>query len=244
MSASLCTFLDWDSAFFGLRIARLQSTLLTPEVASQSLEWCAVNRIDCLYFLGVADDLQTEALAKKHQFQFVDVRITMERNIGPNEDFGTSATVRTFRKTDLDALKAIARTTHIDSRFFCDPHFTRECCEALYETWIERSCNGWADAVFVAQADGAPVGYTTCHLGEDGGGSIGLVGMAEQARGRGLGHELLNSALGYFRDHGRQRIEVVTQGRNGGAQRFYQQSGFRRASAMNWYHNWLSDPQS
>lgn len=240
MNASSCTFLDWDSAFFGMRIARLGSTLLTPAIVADSLGWCAAHRIDCLYFLGVADDPQTQALAQANGFQFVDIRMTMERRIARDENFVASGSVGAARDIDLAALKTIARAAHVDSRFFFDPHFAGERCEALYEAWIERSCGGWADAVFVAQADGSPAGYCTCHLGEDGCGSIGLVGIAAPARGRGLGRELLRSALRYFQAHGALRVQVVTQGRNSGAQRFYRQSGFFTESVMLWYHNWLS----
>jgi ribosomal protein S18 acetylase RimI-like enzyme len=223
-----------------MRIARQWSNHLTPAIVAESLEWCATNRIDCLYFLGAADDPQTQVLANVHGFQLVDIRITLERRIKPDEEFGASDSVRTVRDLDLGALKTIARTAHVDSRFFFDSHFPEERCEALYEAWIERSCSGWADAVFVAQADGSPAGYCTCHLGENGCGSIGLVGMAARDRGRGLGREMLNSALGYFRAHAALRVQVVTQGRNRGAQRFYQRSGFLTESVLLFYHNWLS----
>ena len=240
MIASLCTFLDWDSTFFGIRIARLGTAVLTPAVVADALKWCVSNRIDCLYFLGAADDSQTQALALAHGFQLVDTRTILERRISRDEDFGASDSIRAARGADLEALKAIARTAHVDSRFYFDAHFSRERCAALYETWIERSCGGWADAVFVAQVDGGPAGYCTCHLTEDGCGSIGLVGMAASARGRGLGSELLDSALRYFQAHGALRVQVVTQGRNIPAQRFYQRSGFLTGSVMLWYHNWLS----
>ena len=49
------------------------------------------------------------------------------------------------------ALRAIARASHGDTRFYADPHFPDERCDDLYDTWIRRSLEGWADAVLVAE---------------------------------------------------------------------------------------------
>ncbi len=35
-----CQFLDWDTEFFGHRIARLNGTRLEPEFLQSALDWC------------------------------------------------------------------------------------------------------------------------------------------------------------------------------------------------------------
>ena len=54
-----------------------------------------------------------------------------------------------FEPRDLQQLKEIARRSHIESRFYFDGRFPMARCNELFELWIERSCLGWADAVFV-----------------------------------------------------------------------------------------------
>ena len=55
----LCTYLDWDSEFFGRRIARLNRHRLNEASLDEMLAWCRASRIDCLYFLADCDDAQT-----------------------------------------------------------------------------------------------------------------------------------------------------------------------------------------
>jgi dTDP-4-amino-4,6-dideoxy-D-galactose acyltransferase len=78
----------------------------------------------------------------------------------------------------------------------------------------------------------------TCLRGDAGTGSIGLVGVAEAARGRGLGGRLVAAALGWFAGQGVERVEVVTQGRNVAAQRLYQAHGFRTRRVEVSFHRW------
>jgi dTDP-4-amino-4,6-dideoxy-D-galactose acyltransferase len=239
MQDSLCVPLPWDSSFFDLRIARLTAARLSPASLSEALEWCQSHDIDCLYFLAESDHSETVRLAETASFQFVDIRVTLTLSSFPQETKeGAECGVRMFQERDLDSLKAIARQSHSDSRFYFDGGFSKERCEDLFETWIERSCRGWAKAVFVVELDGAAAGYCTCHVEGDVG-SIGLVALAVHAQGRSLGRHLIGAAISYFRQQGIRRLNVVTQGRNVRAQQLYQKCGFVTQSVMLWYHKWF-----
>lgn len=244
MQDDLCVPLPWDSSFFGLRIGRLTRPRLSPHALSEALHWCESHDIDCLYFLADSDHQETVQLAEATSFRFVDIRLTLTLSNfpeGPREGLGQG--VRLFAEPDLDALKAIARESHADSRFYFDGAFPKERCEALFETWIERSCQGWAKAVFVAELNGAVVGYCTCHI-EGGIGSIGLIALASRAQGQSLGRNLIAAAISYVRQQGISRLEVVTQGRNVQAQRLYHKSGFVTDSVKLWYHKWFLEARS
>lgn len=232
-----CRILEWDSDFFGLRIARLDGCRLSPETCLAAERWCLDNRIQCLYFLADSDHAETVQLAEASNFSFVDIRVTLEQPI-PKSISG-APDVRPFDPLDAPALREIARVSHRDSRFYFDPHFSASRCDALYETWIERSTQGWADATFVTGPPGAASGYLSCHLNSSLTGSIGLVAIGEEHRGKGLGRQLVNASLAYFRQQGMDRVSVVTQGRNTGSQRLYQGCGFRTQSQLLWFHRWF-----
>lgn len=232
-----CEYLEWDSQFFGVRIARLTEARLTPGSAAAARQWCRANEIDCLYFLADANDLETVRLAQLHAFQLVDIRLTLERQLG--DGIGPATAVRPFQPTDGGALRAIARVSHGDSRFYYDPRFARERCDALYEAWIERSFGGWADAVLVAEWEGAPAGYISCHRTSGEVGSIGLFAVVREHQRRGLGRQLVAAALEYFRQNGMKQATVVTQGRNVASQRIYQRCGFITQAVQLWYHGWF-----
>ena len=147
--------------------------------------------------------------------------------------------VRESQPGDIPGLRSIARISHRDTRFYHDPNFPTARCDTLYETWIERSCQGYADRVLVAEASGQPVGYVSCHLDNATDGRIGLLAVGENARGGGAGRELVRECLRWFAQHSRTRVTVVTQGRNVGAQRFYQKCGFVTGGLKLRYHRWF-----
>src|SRR5262249_47048489 len=152
----------------------------------RAIDWCRENSIECAYLLVDAGDVDTLRACAAHEFRLVDVRVTLEAAVlaAPREPSGA---IRLAREGHIPPLPAMAAVCHTDSRFYADERFDRARCDELYATWIEKSCRGWADAVFVAERDGAPAGYISCHVRDGGRGEIGLVGIAERARGRGLG---------------------------------------------------------
>ena len=240
----LLQLLEWDSAFFGSRIARLHANRLDPDLLRQTEDWCRAARIDCLYFLADADHDDTVLLAEAAGFHLVDLRLTFDRKLAapPMTGIYQPATpdIRLATAADIPQLRAMAGANHHDSRFYFDRRFPRALCDELYATWVEKSCTGYADALLVADRDGTAVGYLSCHLRPEQCGQIGLVGMHESMQGQGLGRKLVDESLRWFSSAGATRVEVVTQGRNAAAQRLYQQAGFKTRTLQLWYHRWFA----
>ncbi len=243
-----CRFLEWDSRHFGVRIASLPGGRLLPESLEAALRWCREQEIDCLYFLADLNDPTTARLASDAHFLLTDVRVTLSRPLsGRRTEEGSppgpsparaGVVVRESREDDVPALRALARRHFRDSRFYFDPGFPDSLCDSLYETWIEKSCRGWADAVFVADAEGRPLGYVSCHV-DDGDGRFGLLGVDAEARGRGVGASLLAASLRFFASRGVATVGLVTQGRNLASLGFFGQAGFVVRRMQLWYHLWL-----
>jgi dTDP-4-amino-4,6-dideoxy-D-galactose acyltransferase len=240
--SEICQYLDWDSEFFGRRIARASVNRVTEQTVHAIESWCNSRRIDCLYFLADSSDANTVKLAENAGFRLVDVRVCLELLGGlPPEATGSSC-VRASRAEDYEALRAIAGVSHRESRFYRDGNFVQSRCDALYQTWIEKSLRGYADAVLVAELNNEPMGYVSCHLPPAGNGSIGLFAIANKAQGRGLGRQLLSGALCWFQKRNASEVTVVTQGHNVRAQRLYQAGGFVTRSVQLWYHRWFRRP--
>lgn len=244
-SDTLIEVLPWDSEHFGCRIARAVVHRLTEETVAAVVARAERDGVECLYFLADPDDPETIRLAEGHRFHLVDVRVTLDRS-GSDDRPAPNATadappIRTAEEVDLAALRALARTSHHDSRFYHDLNFPRDLCDRLYERWIENSVGGWADAVLVAGERGRPVGYVTCHLDADGSGRIGLVAIVAEAARRGLGLLLVKAASDWFGRRHARGVQVVTQGRNLAAQRLYLRAGFLPIAIQLWYHRWAAD---
>lgn len=241
---ALCELLPWDSDFFGVRVARVNAGRLTAERAAQINAWCARNAIDCLYFLADSDDATTTRLAEDHAYRLVDLRMTYAHAGVPATS--PAPPLRPATAADLPALERIAAVSYTDSRYYYDPCFRREQCDALYTAWVRNSVGGYADAVHIADEAGQVGGFISCHLTRAAGdgslrGSIGLVGVAENLRGRGVGGRLVGGALAWFARQGARPVTVVTQGRNLGAQKLYQRAGFTIQQVQLYYHKWYGN---
>ena len=242
-AAAPCELLEWDSGFFGFRIARLSGERLDPARTAAADLWCRQNGVRCLYFLSSADHPETVSCAEGSGFRLVDARLTLARRRGASPNgHGTplpGVRLRAARAEDLPALRVLAGRSHTDSRFYFDSNFPRQLCDRFYETWIDASCNGFADAVWVAEMESGAVGYITCHKEPDRpAGRIGLLGVSEEARGKSLGQALVQKAFEWLISQGAEEVTVVTQGRNVAAQRLYQRCGFLTQSLQLWYHKW------
>lgn len=241
----LCRYLDWDSDFFQQRIARLLPTRLVPGKLEQALDWCSSQEIDCLYFLAAGDHPSSLRLACQHGFTLVDTRLTLERMLSSKdpapEPQDANISVRVWQSSDIPVLSDIAALNIKQTRFHNDPGFSTERAEALYRTWIERSCQDYADQVLVAVDKGAPAGFITLNTNaEQSLGSISLLGVSQTARQRGLGSLLVSAGLRWLAAQGAVRAAVVTQGANLAALRLYQHCGFIITDMYLWFHKWFS----
>jgi dTDP-4-amino-4,6-dideoxy-D-galactose acyltransferase len=236
-----CQLLSWDSEFFRKRIARLTEDKLDARTMTSALAWCADHRIDCLYYLCDPGDAESIHLAEAHGFLLVDVRLTLEAetlSASARGDSVAAGCVRPAIPDDIPALRDIARISHEGSRFYFDLHFDRRSCSEFYALWLEKSCKGWADVVLAACIAGRPAGYISCHKEPCARGRIGLLGVAPDARGYGLGSLLVRNALQWFSAQDICCVSVVTQGRNVKAQRLYQRYGFVTSAVGIWFHRW------
>jgi len=234
-----CRVLDWDSAFFGRRIARIDARALVAN-AEEVSGWCQRSGVECACLLVDAADEAGIVAAHEQQFRLVDLRLTLVRPLPPPAAASSSrhdVHIRPVVPSDLDALRAIARISHRDTRFYVDAHFDRTRCDDLYDLWITKSCQGWADAVFVADIGGTVAGYVTCHRRADGG-EIGLVGVDPSVRRVGAAVAMTDAALRWFESVGFGQVRVVTQGRNAPALGLYQKAGFAVQSIEFSYHKW------
>jgi dTDP-4-amino-4,6-dideoxy-D-galactose acyltransferase len=245
-----CQYLTWDSDFFGVRIAQVNGHTLDNQRIDHITAWCSQNQIDCLYFLAACDHFETTRLAEENGFHQVDIRLTLQRDL-TDEDASFSmppfspAQIRPAKSEELPALITIARSSYELSRFFFDPCFSRQASAALYEEWIRKSIQGYADIVLAAKDERGVIGYISGNLPAadsptDSPGEIGLVGIAAEARGQGIGTTLILRLLDWYRQRKVDRVNVITQGRNIAAQKLYQKTGFLTYSTQLWYHKWLA----
>jgi len=110
---SLCMLLNWDSSFFGFKIAQLNVNSLKPEYIPEINNWCHQNAISCLYFLADFDSPESIRIAEENSFKLVDTRVELERTIDePHEsDYQYNNLILRDAKTgDIELLQPTFRT--------------------------------------------------------------------------------------------------------------------------------------
>lgn len=213
----------WDTEFFGIRTGR--ATHLDGVT-----EWAVENAVGlmCLLVDTIAEVQEAEEIGWK----LTDVRVTLERDAQPID-----SVLRGVRPSDHPALVEIAATAYRGlTRFYNDPLLAARA-EDLYRAWMRAELAGAADAVIVSTVAGEPSGYVTLKDVEDHS-EISLIGVRSDLRGRGLGRELVESAVEWAWHSGKvpPRISVVTQGANVAALRTFESCGFRMRRTQFWLH--------
>jgi len=249
-SSPPCQFLEWDTSFFGNRIARLNGNRLTADLCNSAIDWCNARQIDCLYFLADSNDPGTVWLAEEQGFRLVEIRYTLERSLKDwNPDTRPHSTddvlIRPVQSSDIPIVQEIARTSYLDSRFYFDPHFDEEHWGQYYATWAKKSCEGGAELALIAEKDGEIAGYITGLVDpKTRHGLYELTGVRASMRRSGVGQELFRSGLDWYVQHGVSYLTVVTQGRNVTTQRMIQRHGFLSKACQIYYHKWFTgDPE-
>ena len=202
--------LDWDSEFFGIEVGMAEDP--HESTAEFDLTWILLDT-----------PLRIQE-AEAHGYRFRDIRA--EYSCEPNRR--PRIACLPANDADADWLVALARTAHTNTRFYADGGLSRDRCADLYETWMRRAIA--EDKVLV---NGNRTGYVTVREG-----AIGLIAVAPQARGRGVGERLVSDASAHCLDLGLAEIRVVTQGTNIAANRLFQHCGFRLESTKVWMSKW------
>lgn len=234
--------LEWDSAFFGFPVGEGRPVTIDDVVAVDA--WAAKERLRCVYIRVPSEDLAPLHTAESLGFHLMGVHVTCEA-CAPFGAAGGSegGAVRAARPADVAALERIAGDAHPDTRFHADPGFSRESCRRLYETWIRRSAEGWADCVLVAESGSDVVGYVTLHR-HAGGARIGLIAVAGELRGAGMGRALMRAAFDWCERHSIERVTATTQGQNAAVLRFYIRCGFVLDQMDFWLHKWRATDEA
>jgi dTDP-4-amino-4,6-dideoxy-D-galactose acyltransferase len=236
---NLCTLLEWDSQFWGIPIGHVNSSRLTEESLAGIITWCVEHRIQCLYFSADGSDRLTLSLAAEGGFQFVDMRIELEKRCNDRlTPMHRLHNIRHATMDDLQMLKNIAGQSFEDTRFFKDRHFDQAHSRMLYERWIENDLSHNHILICTRPEDDVDViGFLSCSVNVKLG-RIGLVAIHPTARGTGVAQCLLHASEGFLGMRGAESIVVATQASNVAAMRLYESYGFKTRETRVWFHRW------
>ncbi len=144
--------------------------------------------------------------------------------------------IRQFRETDVETVMDI--TVVCFAGVSIDQNIERVFGRLGETDWrwrkrrsVEADVQANSEGVFVAEEDGRVIGYVTTILDrETRVGRIPNMAVLPMYRRRGVGEQLMRTALRYFKESGIEYAKVEALEQNEAAQRFYPKIGFQEVA--------------
>jgi ribosomal protein S18 acetylase RimI-like enzyme len=141
-------------------------------------------------------------------------------------------TIRAYQPGDLETMQRIT-VAGFDGTAI-EQHIERLCGTIDGHDWrwrkareIEEDCRANPHGVFVAEERGKVCGFITTRVDRNAGkGRIPNLAVEASAQGRGLGRQLIEHALNYFRAEGLAAAVIETMANNEAGQHLYPSCGF------------------
>ncbi len=240
--------LSWDSAHFGVEVARIEPADIDDRTLQDLLVISRQKKFSLVYWAARGSRKVPDAILHGFCGSRVDQKVTyvVDLDSWTCQDTGDcrdpSVRIREYPRGPAAApLLELGRTANAFSRFVNDPRIPFTKADELFEIWTEKSTRGeMAEVVFIAQrADShdAIVGMVTVSRRQDGG-QIGLIAVNPNVRGIGVGTALVHSANRWIVGAGPSKGWVVTQRANTNACRLYERTGYRFCQLEEVYHFW------
>jgi hypothetical protein len=257
---AICRLLPWDSAFFGIRMARLDYVLRSStddydsiaDAVAAAIEWCRGRHVRHIAIRLDVADTSAIAAVENHGFRLMDALVTYvyHPKRPPPPRVKEVGTLRLFEPGDTDQIVEITREAYsgFRGRFHPDPHLPTERSDELYVEWARQCCAGrMADRIFVsADASGRRLhGWASVRLVEPVS-SVGGVRIFAGSLGAcrrdhpGAYAGLIRAAAA--ENHAQGAVtEAQTQNYNFPTVRVYEAVGAQYIRADYTFHAWLGD---
>lgn len=233
--------LDWDSKLFGYTVARLGNDVCR-ENLREVLQELKDKKVSLVYWFVDPFTADCNKAAKDNNGILVDEKVTYSIDTANVEEItDININVHSYSKKNVsEELMLLALQSGVHSRFSIDKHFVHNEYKKLYFTWINKSilrkiafdvivytdCNNHINGFISLESKGAN-------------GSIGLLAVDKNFRGKSIGKILIKEACVRFNKLGYKKVMITTQKKNIIACQFYEKLGFSLVKTENVYHFWL-----
>lgn len=240
MKGQTVKFLDWDTSFFGYRVASVSCENINKTDMQEVMDKLISGNFRLAYVFVNHDDHNSNLLLKDHSAILADEKVTFHMDVQERLFNGSVEFIEPYNLNyTSDKLLSLALQSGEYSRFRIDPNFRNDEFLKLYTEWINRSVSKEiADEILVYNDNNSLQGFITLKIVNNIG-SIGLIAVDELSRGRSVGKKLVSAATSYFKSKNVTDVEVVTQLANKSACSFYLSCGFKIKHIINIYHIWM-----
>ena len=230
--------LDWDSDFFHFNVCRIEGPIENNEDARAIDFLMEAGKFKLAYYaspkalyLEPTDTLEIKLVDKKTKYV---------KEIGSSAKYYPAISSYEYDYAN-GILLDIAIQSGIYSRFNIDKNIGKAKFEELYKLWVIKSVSKeLAKEVFVHKLQNDITGFVTVSE-KDNRADFEMVAVDSNYRNKGIGSMLFEHAEKWAYDNGYHHIQIVTQGDNIPACRFYENMGCVIETMQYFYHIWRTD---
>lgn len=224
--------LTWESEFFGFDHGRLVLGEGT------SLSHSEMDQYPLLQAKAAAEDYTAITWLNQLGFQLAEGEATLTMSLDNTE---RQPGIRVARPQQIPELRQAACREIVYSRFR-QPWYRTDQSQQFYAQWIENAVNGQFDdqCLVACGAQGEIFGFASVRAkGEEA--RLGLLAVALDQQGQGVGQRLLLAAADWGRVRGAKRLAITTQLSNVIAMRLYLRNGARLENTAYWFYRSADD---
>ncbi len=224
---------EWDTAFFGFKVAKLECSDLNKELLKKCIERAREKKIMCIYCLS---DPENEVILKSVGFKKFDEKIEYIFNIQEDEPF-ENIKIEEVKSEDIPKIKKIASKAFRGmTRFYRDPHFDPKKIDILYEKWVENLVNDKDSTILIIKENDNIAAFNGISI-KNGDGRIELIAVDEHYKNKGYGKLLIKQAYKFFNKINLEKKNINIEGR-----RIYLRP-LTENDVSEKYSSWLNDPE-
>ncbi len=233
-----CKELDWDSNFFGFKVAKIEGVNIDESKLDKSLKSLKKKNFTLVYASFREKIDSNNIFLNDYEVKLVDKKITYLKDVDRDSHYEQSIYNYDLKNPTKQMLK-LAVESGVYSRFNYDKKIGKSKFEELYKLWMINSANGsFAKKVIVFKEASNILGMITLTEKSDRA-DIGIIAVDSDSRGKGIGKALMKAAEKWAYHNGYCNIQVVTQGFNIAACQLYKKIGFSKEKVEFYYHLWL-----
>lgn len=228
--------LDWDTNFFGFKVAAIEQNFLKEGKDSGILQQLLDKDVMLSYYFSDSP-LDIENFSEYFDVLLVDEKVPLIKRL--NTKAITHPKISLYDKDAAEEkLIKLALRAGEQSRFNLDPNIPKSKFEELFKIWIEKSVRKEiATDVLVYKENSEIVGFITVQV-KDGKPYASLMAVQNEYEGRGVSFALMNAVEDILTSRGYLDVYSSTQANNRKALLIYSRHGMELQKPVYVYHIW------
>lgn len=224
--------LQWDSDFFGIKIARINPEIEENRLNEVLLELFRAG-IELIYFNSALTLSQNDY----YDARLLDKRVTLIKEIKSDKPWHRN--VRFYEAgTPTPEMIQMSRRVARSSRFFYDNNIPNQKVYEMYEIWLQKSVTKeMANHVLVFERDKEILGFATIKINEDKA-VVPMLAVDSNHEGKGISFLLLQAVEGFLIKSDLKYLYSETQAKNLKALKVYERFGVKCNESHAVYHLW------